>query len=126
MKKEIVTIKKLPKPSSPYSYCVKAGDLVFTAGLVGIDPKTGKPRSDSIREQTKQALKNLTNILEAAGSSLENVLKTTVFISDLGDFAEMNEVYAKFFSKNPPARSTVQVALVGGFKVEIEAVAATS
>ena len=124
--KKVVSINNLPKPSSPYSYCVRAGDLVFTAGLVGIDPTTSKPRSDSIRDQTEQALENLKDVLVAAGSSLDNVVKTTVFISDLKDFEEMNKIYAKTFPNNPPARSTVQVALVGGLKIEIEAVATTS
>ena len=123
MKKEIIKVDKLPKPSMPYSHCVKAGNLLFTAGTVGIDPATNKLKGSSISEQTEQALRNIETILKAAGSSLEQVVKTTVFISDFGDFEEMNRVYARFFPKDQPARTTVQVVLYDGFKVEIEATA---
>ena len=123
MKKEIVKVDKLPKPSMPYSYCVKAGDFLFIAGQVGVDPASNKLKGDSIGEQTEQALKNMDTILKAAGSSLEQVVKATVFISDFGDFEEMNRVYARFFPKDQPARTTVQVVLYDGFKVEIEATA---
>jgi 2-iminobutanoate/2-iminopropanoate deaminase len=123
VKKEIVKVDKLPKPSMPYSHCVKAGNLLFIAGTVGVDPANGKLKGDSIREQTEQALRNMETILKAAGSSLEQVVKTTVFISDFGDFEEMNRVYARFFPKDQPARTTVQVVLYDGFKVEIEATA---
>jgi len=123
MKKEIVKVDKLPKPPMPYSYCVKAGDFLFIAGQVGVDPASNKLKGDSIGEQTEQALKNMDTILKAAGSSLEQVVKATVFISDFGDFEEMNRVYARFFPKDQPARTTVQVVLYDGFKVEIEATA---
>jgi 2-iminobutanoate/2-iminopropanoate deaminase len=102
---------------------VKAGGFLFIAGQVGVDPTNGKLKSSSIKEQTEQALANMTTVLEAAGSSMEHVVKTTVFISDFKDFQEMNKVYARFFPDNQPARSTVQVVLYDGFKVEIEAVA---
>jgi len=123
MRKEVIVVDKFPKPAVPYSYCVKAGNFLFIAGQVGVDPPTSKLKSSSIREQTEQALMNMANILKAAGSSMEHVVKTTVFISDFKEFEEMNKVYAKFFPVNQPARSTVQVVLYDGFKVEIEATA---
>jgi 2-iminobutanoate/2-iminopropanoate deaminase len=123
MKKEVVTVDKLPKPPVPYSYCVKAGNFLFLAGQVGVDPANSKLKGSSISEQTEQALRNMDTVLKAAGSSLEQVVKTTVFISDFKDFEEMNKVYTKFFPTNQPARTTVQVVLYDGFKVEIEATA---
>jgi len=123
MKKEIIAVEKLPKPPVPYSNCVRAGDFLFIAGQVGVDPANGKLKGSSIKEQTEQALMNMTTVLEAAGSSMEHVVKTTVFIADFGDFEKMNKVYARFFPVDQPARSTVQVVLYDGFKVEIEAVA---
>jgi 2-iminobutanoate/2-iminopropanoate deaminase len=123
MKKEIVTVDKLPKPPVPYSNGVRAGNLLFIAGQVGVDPTNGKLKGNSIKDQTEQALANMSIVLEAAGSSMEHVVKTTVFLSDFKDFEEMNKVYVKFFPTDQPARSTVQVVLYDGFKVEIEAVA---
>jgi len=123
MRKEVIVMDKFPKPSMPYSHCVKAGNFLFIAGQVGADPANSRLKGTSIREQTEQALMNMANVLKAAGSSMEHVVKTTVFISDFKDFEEMNKVYAKFFPTNQPARSTVQVVLYDGFKVEIEAIA---
>jgi 2-iminobutanoate/2-iminopropanoate deaminase len=123
MRKEVIAVDKFPKPSMPYSHCVKAGNFLFIAGQVGVDMANGKLKGSSIREQTEQALMNMANVLKAAGSSMEHVVKTTVFISDFKDFEEMNKVYAKSFPTNQPARSTVQVVLYDGFKVEIEAIA---
>jgi len=123
MKKEVVVSDKIPKPIAPYSPGIKAGNFVFTSGQVAFDPTTGEIVGSTTAEQTEQTLENLKIILEAAGSSLEHVCKTTVFLSDLSDFKEMNEVYGKFFENNPPARSTVQAGLVLGLKVEIEAIA---
>jgi 2-iminobutanoate/2-iminopropanoate deaminase len=123
MRKEIIVVDKLPKPPMPYSHCVKAGNFLFIAGQVGVDFTNGKLKGNSIKEQTEQALTNMTDILKAAGSSMEHVVKTTVFISDFKDFDEMNKVYARFFPTNQPARSTVQVVLYDGFKVEIEGTA---
>ena len=123
MRKEIILVDKLPKPPMLYSHCVKAGNFLFIAGQVGVDFTNGKLKGNSIKEQTEQALTNMTDILNAAGSSMEDVVKTTVFISDFKDFDEMNKVYARFFPTNQPARSTVQVVLYDGFKVEIEAIA---
>ena len=124
MKKEVIAVDKFPRPTVPYSYAVKAGNLLFIAGQVGVDPANNKLRGSSIREQTEQALTNMATVLKAAGSSMEHVVKTTVFISDFKDFEEMNKVYAKFFPTDQPARSAVQVVLYDGFKVEIEAIAA--
>lgn len=123
MKKEVVAVDMFPKPTVPYSYAVKAGNFLFLAGQVGVDPADSKLKGSSIREQAEQALVNIANILKAAGSSMEHVVKTTVFISDFKDFDEMNKVYAKFFPTDQPARSTVQAVLYDGFKVEIEAIA---
>ena len=123
MRKEIIVVDKLPKPPVPYSHCVKAGNFLFIAGQVGVDPANSKLKGSSIQEQTEQALTNMGNVLKAAGSSMELVVKTTVFISDFKDFEEMNKVYARFFPTNQPARSTVQVVLYDGFRVEIEAIA---
>jgi len=126
MKKEVIAVDKLPKPPVPYSHCVKAGNFLFIAGQVGVDPTSNQLKGTSIREQTEQALRNMDTVLKAAGSSMEQVVKTTVFISDFRDFEEMNKVYAKFFPTNQPARTTVQVVLYDRFKVEIEAIAIIS
>jgi len=122
--KSIVTTEKAPKALGPYSAGVTTGCMLFTAGQVGIDPATGKIVEGGIQAQTRQALTNLAAILDAAGSSLSRVVKTTVFLQDMGEFALMNEVYATFFSGEFPARSAVQVAaLPAGAAVEIEAIA---
>ena len=122
--KSIVTTDKAPKALGPYSAGVSTGCMVFTAGQVGIDPAIGKIVDGGIQAQTRQVFKNLQAILEAAGSSLDQVVKTTVFLQDMGEFALMNEVYASFFTEKFPARSTFQVvALPAGAAVEIEAVA---
>jgi len=127
MTKEIITAKNAPKAIGPYSAGVRTGNLIYTAGQLGIDPLTGEFVSDEVIEQTRQALKNLKVILEAGGSALENVVKTTVFLRDMNDFGAMNAVYAEFFSENFPARSAVQVArLPKDAAVEIEAVAVIS
>jgi len=122
-KKTVIT-DKAPKALGPYSAGVTTCCMVFTAGQVGIDPATGKIVEGGIQAQTKQVFKNLQAILEAAGSSLDQVVKTTVFMQDMGEFGLMNEVYASFFSEKFPARSTFGVAaLPAGAAVEIEAVA---
>ena len=124
MSKQIISTKQAPAALGPYSQGVRIGELVFTAGQVAIDPATGKLLEDDITVQTEQVLKNLTAVLEAAGSSLANVVKCTVFLQDMGEFAAMNAVYGRFFSQNPPARSAVQVAALPlGARVEIEAIA---
>jgi 2-iminobutanoate/2-iminopropanoate deaminase len=123
MKKEVVVVNMFPDSTVPYSQGVKAGNLLFIAGQIGVDPTNSKLKGNSIREQTEQALTNMATVLKAAGSSMDHVVKTTVFLSDFKDFDEMNRVYVRFFPTNQPARSTVQVVLYDGFKVEIEAIA---
>jgi len=113
-----------PKAIGPYSQAIRAGALVYTAGQVPIDPAIGKLIEGGVAEQTRQVLNNVKAILEAAGTSIDRVIKTTVFMSDLSQFSAMNAVYAEFFPSNPPARSTVQVAALPlGALVEIEAIA---
>ena len=124
MQKQVVVAEKAPKAIGPYSAGVKVGNLVYTAGQLGIDPGTGTFVDGGIEAETRQALKNLQAVLGAAGTSLANVIKTTVFLRDMNDFAVMNGVYAEFFTENYPARSAVQVArLPKDGAVEIEAVA---
>lgn len=124
MSKEIVSTDKAPAAVGPYSQAVRAGNLVYTAGQVALDPATGKMAEGGIEAQVEQALNNLQAVLEAAGSSLDQVIKTTVFLQNMDDFGAMNEVYARFFGGRPPARSAVEVArLPLGALVEIEAVA---
>lgn len=124
MSKEIITSSNAPQPIGPYSAGVRAGGFIFTAGQVGIDPATGNVVEGGVQAETRQVLANVRAILEAAGASLEDVVKTTVFLREMNDFAAMNAVYAEFFTHNPPARSTVAVAgLPKGVAVEIEIVA---
>ncbi len=124
MTKQIITTDKAPKAIGPYSAAVRVGNFVYTAGQIGIDPVTGEVVSGGVEAETRQALTNLKHILEAAGASLDDVVKTTVFLRDINDFAKMNAVYAEFFTANYPARSAVQAAaLPKGVAVEIEAVA---
>ena len=123
-KKEVVIASEAPAAIGPYSVAVRAGLFVYTAGQIGIDPATGALVSGGVEAETRQALINLKHVLEAAGSSLENVVKTTVFLRDMEDFSRMNAVYAEFFTENYPARSAIQAAaLPKGAAVEIEAVA---
>ncbi len=122
--KKIVSTDKAPKAIGPYSQAILAENLVYTAGQVGLDPITMELVEGGIEAQTRQVLTNLKHVLESADSGLRFVIKTTVFLQDMGDFAKMNAVYAEFFPENPPARSTVQVAaLPKGALVEIECVA---
>ena len=123
MKKIIVT-DKAPKAIGPYSVAVQTGQMVYTAGQIGLDPATGEIVPGGIEAETRQVLTNLKNVLEASGSSLGDVVKTTVFLRDMADFAKMNVIYGEFFNQQPPARTTVAVAgLPKGGAVEIEAVA---
>ncbi len=123
----VITTDQAPKAIGPYSQAIRVGHFVHTAGQIGLDPATGELVPGGIEEQTRRVLQNLSAILDAAGSSLSRVVKTTVFMADLGEFARMNAVYAEFFPPNPPARSTVQVAaLPRGAKVEIECLAVAS
>jgi 2-iminobutanoate/2-iminopropanoate deaminase len=125
MKKEVIFTDKAAAPGGWYSQAIRAGDFVFTAGVVGADPETRQlVAPGDMVAQTEQALRNLKVILEAAGSSLENVVKTTVFIDDVSKFNEFNEAYKKFFPSDPPGRSTIQVGrFKPGMCVEIEAIA---
>ncbi len=112
------------KPLGPYSPGIRAGRLVFASGTTGMDPKTSSLVEGGVAAETRQALANMSKVLEAGGSSLGNVMKTTVFMTNLQEFATMNEVYGEVFDTEPPARSTIQVAaLPGGASVEIEAIA---
>lgn len=123
--KTIIVSDAAPKAIGPYSVATKSGNLIFTAGQLGLDPDTMELVPGGIEAETRQALTNIRNVLEAAGGSLEDVLKTTVFLKDINDFVLMNGVYAEFFTENYPARSAVQVAaLPKNGAVEIEAVAA--
>lgn len=122
--KEIIATENAPGAIGPYSQAVKAGNMVFCSGQIPIDVATGEFVSDDVAEQTSQVLTNLSAVLEAAGTSLNNVVKTTVFLADMNDFTAMNEVYAEFFSDNKPARATVQAArLPKDARVEIECIA---
>ena len=124
MKKEIVNTDLAPAAIGPYSQAIKLGDLVFTSGQIAIDPENGEMEQGGIATQTRRVLQNLSAVLSAAGASLETVVKTTVFIKSMDDFAEMNSVYSDFFNCQPPARSCVQIArLPKDALVEIEAVA---
>ena len=122
--KEAIATANGPAAIGPYSQAVKDGDLIFVSGQLPIDPKTGEFPSDNVQDQTKQSLENVKAILAAAGYGMENVLKTTVYLADISDFAEMNDVYAQYFSEPYPARAAFQVAAIPkGAKVEIEVVA---
>ncbi|MCC7118135.1 MAG: RidA family protein [Anaerolineales bacterium] len=124
MKKEIVQTEKAPQAIGPYSQAIRTETAVYTAGQLGIDPATGELVSNEIEGQTRQVLKNLQAVLEAAGASAATVVKTTVFLKQMGDFAKMNAIYGEVFGANPPARSTIAVAgLPKDALVEIEAVA---
>ncbi len=122
--KETVYAANAPKPVGPYSQAVIANGFVFASGQIPLDPASGELVKGSIGDQTRRILINLGAVLDAAGSSLDKVVKTTVFLSNMGDFAAMNEVYATFFPQNPPARSTVQAAaLPRNVDVEIDVIA---
>jgi 2-iminobutanoate/2-iminopropanoate deaminase len=124
MDRTVITSQKAPKAIGPYSVAVRTGNLVFTAGQIGLDPVSGALVPGGVEAETRQALTNLKNVLADAGSALERVVKTTVFLRDMADFAAMNAVYGEFFPENPPARSTIAVAgLPRGGAVEIEVIA---
>jgi 2-iminobutanoate/2-iminopropanoate deaminase len=121
--KEVIIAAAAPKPIGPYSQAIRCGRLLFLSGQIPLDPETGT-LGQGIAAQTKQVLENIRAVLEAAGSSLDKVLKTTVYMTDLAEFGEMNKVYESYFAKQPPARSAVQVsALPKGAGVEIDVVA---
>ena len=124
MERRIIHTENAPKAIGPYSQAIRSGELIFCAGQIPLDPATMKLVEGDITVQTRRALTNLSNVLEAAGSSIGRVVKTTVFLANFDDFQAMNAVYAEFFSEQPPARSTIQAArLPAGALVEIEAIA---
>ncbi len=122
--KKIITASNAPAALGPYSHAVSVGDLLFTSGQLGMDPATGKLAGENIEAQAEQALNNLEAVLAANGMTFANVVKTTIFLTDLADFATVNGIYATRFPADPPARSCVQVAaLPAGAKIEMEVVA---
>jgi 2-iminobutanoate/2-iminopropanoate deaminase len=122
--KDVVITDRGPKPIGPYSQAIKCNGFLFLSGQVALDPKTNEFTAGDIRQQTERTLENIKGILEAAGGNLHHVVKTTVFLKDMNDFSAMNEVYGRYFTSAPPARSTVQVArLPKDALVEIEVVA---
>lgn len=122
--RDIIKTESAPAAIGPYSQAVRAGNFVFASGQIPIDPKTGEFVEGGVAEQTEQVMRNLSAVLEAAGSGLDRIIKTTVFLADMNDFAAMNEVYGRFFREDPPARATVQAArLPRDARVEIEAIA---
>jgi len=125
--KEMIATDRAPRAIGPYSQAVRAGELVFASGQIPIDPTTGEFVAGGIAEQTEQVLRNLRAVFEAAGLTMNQIVKTTVFLADMDDFTAMNEVYGRFFDGEPPARATVQAArLPRDARVEIEAIASMS
>lgn len=124
MEMEAISTKKAPAALGPYSQAIKTGEMVFCSGQIPVNPATGAIDAVTVEDQTRQAIVNLKNVLEAAGCGLESVVKTTVFISDMNDFAAVNGVYAELFGDTKPARSCVEVSrLPKDVKIEIEAIA---
>ena len=124
MQKEIISTKDAPQAIGPYSQAIRFGNLIFVSGQIPIEPEAGKILKGDIKEQAKLILENLNNVLAASGSSLDNVLRTTIFLTDLESYPVVNETYAQYFNDLPPARSTVQVAkLPMDAQIEIEAIA---
>ena len=121
--KQVIASPDLPPPLGPYSHAVRAGDFVFLAGQAGLDPESGKVAGEDFRSQANQAFKNLARVLKASGSSMDQVVKTTVFITDASQFPILNELYALYFPKNPPVRSTPIVELPRGLLISIECIA---
>lgn len=124
MDRKVIKTDRAPAAIGPYSQAVQAGELVFVSGQIPLDPESGEVVSGDVRSQTRQALNNLSAVLQAAGSSLEKVVKTTIFITNMDEFSLVNEVYGEFFENRPPARSCVQVCrLPRDVAVEVEAIA---
>jgi 2-iminobutanoate/2-iminopropanoate deaminase len=122
--KHAILAPNAPRPIGPYSQAIKAGNLVFCSGQIALDPTTGAMQGPDVETQTRRVMENVKAVLEAAGSSLDHVLKTTIFLKSMNDFPKVNEIYATYFSATPPARSTVEVArLPKDALVEVEAVA---
>ncbi|MBF0634463.1 MAG: RidA family protein [Nitrospinae bacterium] len=124
MEKKIIYSEIAPHPVGPYSQAVACGGFLFTAGQIGIDPKTGKLAGDGVREQALQVMKYLSAVLSEAGASFDDVVKSTIFLKDMGDFSAVNEIYGQYFRQSHPARSTIQVAALPlGALAEIEVIA---
>jgi len=122
--KQVVSTKDAPQAIGPYSQAIKAGGLIFASGQIAIDPATGQILNGTIAEQTERVLRNINALLWAAGTEMDHIVKTTVYLKNMADFAAMNEVYARFFPQDPPARSTVEVArLPRDVLVEIDVIA---
>jgi len=125
--RRVIQTAQAPAPIGPYSQAIVHSPFVFTAGQIGLDPSTGNLVSGGVEAETRQALRNVKAIIEAAGGRMEDIVKTTVFLADIRDFAAFNSVYAESFPQRPPARSTIQAgALPAGARVEIEAIASWS
>jgi 2-iminobutanoate/2-iminopropanoate deaminase len=122
--KKIISTSDAPAAIGPYSQAIRSGDLVFCSGQIPLDPSNGQMASEDISSQTRRVLDNISGLLKAEGLSLGNVVKTTIFLTDLGNFQTVNEIYGSYFKSEPPARSTVEVsALPKGAKIEIEVIA---
>jgi len=122
--RDIIRTDRAPAPIGPYSQAVRAGGFVFVSGQISIDPATGQVVSDDVASQAKRVLESIRAVLAAAGTSMDRVVKSTIFLANIGDFAKVNEVYATYFPKDPPARSTIQAgALPKGLAVEIDVIA---
>jgi len=126
VKKKVIQTDKAPKAIGPYSQAIQAGNMIFLSGQIPIDPKTGELTGGDIRQQTQQVLENIKGLLESQRLGMEDVIKVTIFLKDMGNFNQVNEMYAAYFSSSPPARSTVEVAkLPRNVEIEIEAIALT-
>ena len=124
MTKKVIQTEKAPKAIGPYSQAIQAGNFLFLSGQIPLDPKTGELVEGDIRQQTKQVLENIKGVLESQKLGMENVVKVTIFLKDIGNFNQVNEVYATYFPSSPPARSTVEVSkLPRNTEIEIEVVA---
>ena len=124
MKKEIISTSNAPAAVGPYSQAIKVGDFIFSSGQIPFDPETNELVAEDIESQTRQVMKNVAAVLEAAGVTLDNVVKTTVFMKDMNDFNQVNEIYAEYFTENPPARSAVEAArLPKDVLIEMEVIA---
>ena len=124
MKKKVIQTERAPKAIGPYSQAIQAGNFLFLSGQIPLDPKTGELVKGDIRQQTQQVLENINEVLESQKLGMENVVKTTIFLRDIGNFDQVNEVYATYFPSSPPARSTVGVAkLPRDADIEIETIA---
>ncbi len=122
--RKVIATEHAPAAVGPYSQAIQAGELVFTAGQLGLDPATGAFAGEDVASQTRQAMENIAAILTAAGTTIDQIVKTTIFVADMADFQTVNAVYAEFFESAPPARSTVEVAALPlGGRVEIEVIA---